>query len=36
MGVLASTTVDLDLEGEADHPLRASNMNELRNPAKPF
>ena len=33
MGVHASNTLDSDLKDEDDHPLRASNMNKLRNPA---
>ena len=33
MGVHPSNTLDSDLEQD-DHPFRASNMNELRNPAK--
>ena len=36
IGVHASNTVDSDLEEDDDHTLRAFNMNELRNPAKPF
>ena len=36
MGVHASNTLDSDSEEEDSHPLRASDMNELKNPAKPF
>ena len=36
MGVHASNTIDSDLEEEDNHPLRASDMNELRKPAKLF
>ena len=35
MAVHESNILDSNLE-EDDHPLRASNMNELSNPAKPF
>ena len=36
-GVHASNNIEnSDTEGEDDHPLRASKMSELRNPAKPF
>ena len=35
MGVHTSNTIDSDLD-EDHHSLRASNMNELRNPAKLF
>ena len=34
-GVHASTNVNLDSD-QHEHPLRASDMSELRNPAKPF
>ena len=35
IGVDASRTVDSELQDDS-HPLRASDMNDLRNPAKPF
>ena len=34
-GVYASNIDNSDTEDEDDHPLRASEMHELRNPARP-
>ena len=36
IGVHASENGNSDFENEDNHPIRASNMHELRNPAKPF
>ena len=36
IGVHASENDNSDFENEDNHPIRASNMHELRNPAKPF
>ena len=36
IGVHASVNDNSDSENEDSHPIRASNMHELRNPAKPF
>ena len=36
IGVHASVNDNSDPENEDSHPIRASNMHELRNPAKPF
>ena len=36
IGVHASVNENSDCENEDSHPIRASNMHELRNPAKPF
>ena len=36
MGVHASENENSDSENEDNHPIRASNMHELRNPARPF
>ena len=35
-GVRASNIENSDTENEDDHPLRASDMRELRNPARPL
>ena len=35
-GVHASNIENSDIENKDDHPLRASNMRELRNPARPL
>ena len=35
-GVRASNIENSDTENEGDHPLRASDMRELRNPARPL
>ena len=35
-GVHASNIENSDIENEDDHPLRASDMRELRNPARPL
>ena len=35
-GVRASNIENSDTENEVDHPLRASDMRELRNPARPL
>ena len=36
LGVHASENDNSDSENEDSHPIRASNMHELRNPARPF
>ena len=36
IGVHASENDNSDFENEDEYPIRASNMHELRNPAKPF